>query len=154
MTQRVFNFNHRLISPAADCHNFALSPAVGFCVPEDFACDELLSIFPGCHKSFKHFLILWIINTCLYLCSTEIQAENALSPDPSPSPFPLLGVLTSIKQMQRTLWQQELNNRDYEQTEGQKEAHSWTAIAPASPPVGFEGEWWCTVNFFSSNGKW
>lgn len=47
VSQRALSFNHRLISPAADCHNFALSPSVGFCVPEDFACDELLLIFPG-----------------------------------------------------------------------------------------------------------
>lgn len=47
VSQPVLSFNHRLISPAADCHNFALSPSVGFCVPEDFACDELLLIFPG-----------------------------------------------------------------------------------------------------------
>lgn len=47
VSQLVLSFNHRLISPAADCHNFALSPSVGFCVPEDFACDELLLIFPG-----------------------------------------------------------------------------------------------------------
>lgn len=47
VSQPVLSFNHRLISPAADCHNFALSPSVGFCVPEDFACDELLLIFLG-----------------------------------------------------------------------------------------------------------
>lgn len=46
--QLVLSLNHRLISPAADCHNFALSPSVGFCVSEDFARDELLLIFLGC----------------------------------------------------------------------------------------------------------
>lgn len=97
VSQPVLSFNHRLISPAADCHNFALSPSVGFSVSEDLLFQKILPVMSSywffwgtinLASTFKiNKKILWIINTCLCLYHWNPSWKCSVS---YPAPLPPL----------------------------------------------------------------